>query len=555
MITEFKTDIAIFFKSILKLKINKKILIIVFITMIASNILSLIIPLLLGNIINGIINKSLDYIKFNLIYMILIFIISSIMRYINTIALTKITYDLEIKMKKNVFDSILRVPHNQFITIDKGRLINNIEQDANVFSALLSDNINNFMNVISMLISFVFMIYICPILTIILLISFPITTYIFILSGKKLKEKEIIYKKNYDKFFSFINETLYGWKILKAFGAEEKRTNIFKEKTQDLYKIQFKKIKIELLSQILISFISFFINIINILIAIYLIFTGNLTLGMFTAFNEYSENFKSGLLIFSTLGATIQQTIVSIDRVDEILRYKDEKKIYSKANKKVKEIKINDLSYSTNENKLILKNININFKERKIYLIKGESGSGKTTLFNILSNFINNYEGEVLFNNTNLKEIENKEIRKKLIYVTQENYLFSISIKENISLYRDIDIKIIENICKKLNIHHIIMKLPQRYDTVINEKGINLSGGEIQRVCIARAIVTNPDIYLFDEITSAIDEKNSKEIIKVIEEISKKSIVIMTSHEKLKFSKSIIEYDLNKNFIREVINV
>lgn len=554
MIGEFKSDLMIFFKSIMKLEIDKRKLIFVIITMVASNILSLFIPLLLGNIINGIINKSSDYIRMNLIYVVLVFIISSMIRYLNTLSLTKVTYNLEIKMKKNVFSSILKVPHDEFIAIDKGKLVNNIEKDANVFSDLLSDNINNFVNIISMIISFIFMIYISPILTLILTLSFPITTYIFIISGKKLKDKEVIYRERHDNFFSFINESLYGWKILKIFGVEKERVNIFKEKVGFLYKIQFKKMKIELSSETLTSIISFLISIINILVAIYLIFNKKLTLGMFTSFNEYSENFKSGLLIFSNFGSIIQQTIVSIDRINEVLKYKEDKEVSGGEEEKIEEIEIKDLSYSTYENNLILKNINMNFKSKEIYLIKGESGSGKTTLFNILGDFINNYQGNILFNNRNLREIKNEEIRKKLIYVTQENYLFSISIKENISLYRNINKEEIEDICKKLNIHNTIMALPQKYDTIINKNGADLSGGERQRICIARAMVANPDIYLFDEITSAIDKRNSEELIKIIEEISKDSIVIMTSHEELKFSKPIIEYSLIDNSSEETFS-
>ena len=312
--------------------------------------------------------------------------------------------------------------------------------------------------------------------------------------------------------------------------------------------------KIELSSETLTSIISFLISIINILVAIYLIFNKKLTLGMFTSFNEYSENFKSGLLIFSNFGSIIQQTIVSIDRINEVLKYKEDKEVSGGEEEKIEEIEIKDLSYSTYENNLILKNINMNFKSKEIYLIKGESGSGKTTLFNILGDFINNYQGNILFNNRNLREIKNEEIRKKLIYVTQENYLFSISIKENISLYRNINKEEIEDICKKLNIHNTIMALPQKYDTIINKNGADLSGGERQRICIARAMVANPDIYLFDEITSAIDKRNSEELIKIIEEISKDSIVIMTSHEELKFSKPIIEYSLIDNSSEETFS-
>nr|WP_284693979.1 ABC transporter ATP-binding protein [Paeniclostridium ghonii] len=257
--------------------------------------------------------------------------------------------------------------------------------------------------------------------------------------------------------------------------------------------------------------------------------------------------------MFSKLNSTIQQISVSITRVNEVLKYNIEKiteKIKkSKLSSSIEELTVRNLSYSTNENIEILKNTNLKFSKNNIYIIKGESGSGKTTLLNILSSFLENYTGEILLNNTELKHIDTKFIRNKISYITQENYLFSMSIKENIALYRDIDLDDIENVCKKLNIHETIISLPEKYDTIINKNGTNLSGGQIQRLCIARAIVTDPDVYLFDEITSSIDKKNTDEIVNIIEEISKNSIVILTSHEDLKFSIPTIEYHLeNKNF-------
>ncbi|HGM1125541.1 TPA: ATP-binding cassette domain-containing protein, partial [Clostridioides difficile] len=183
-------------------------------------------------------------------------------------------------------------------------------------------------------------------------------------------------------------------------------------------------------------------------------------------------------------------------------------------------------------------------KKNNIYLLKGISGSGKTTLLNIISNFIDTYTGEVLINEIPIINIDKKFLRNRVNYITQDNFLFSLSIKENISLYRDIPISKIINVCKQLNIHDTIMSLPNQYETIINKNGTDLSGGEKQRLCIARAMVTNPDVYLFDEVTSSIDSNNTNEILKIIEDISRNSIIVLTSHENLKFSIPIIEYHL-----------
>ncbi|MDK2587349.1 ABC transporter ATP-binding protein [Romboutsia sedimentorum] len=559
MIDDLKKDLLLFYKSMRELNFNKIKLSIIFITMIASNILGLINPLLFGKIINGIVNKSMDSIKINLLLMCLVLFISIILNYINNIMLIKFTTDLDVNMKVNVFNSILKIPYSDFLKIDKGKLINNIEDDSTVFSNLLSNNISVVINTISMVISFFIMLYISPILTLILVLTLPITAIIYMISGNKIKLKEIEYRNNHDSFLSFLNETIYGWKFLKLFNAEKERCNIFKKTVNYLYSIKINEFKIQLWSGISINIVSFLANTLNILISVYLIFNGKLSLGMLTAFNSYAETFKSSSLSFTQLNSIIQETAVSLTRINEVLNYK--KKSESKnslcqnLDNSIQRIEIKDLSYSTLDNIEILKNINLEFKKSNIYIIKGESGSGKTTLLNILGKFLDIYTGDILINDFYLRNIDRKSLRNRVNYITQDNFLFSLSIKENITLYRDIPFESIENICKRLNIHDTIMSLPNEYETIINKNGNDLSGGEKQRLCIARSIVSKPDVYLFDEITSAIDKNNIEEILKIIEEISKDSIVLLTSHEDLKFSIPVIEYHLrDKDFTKQIVH-
>ncbi|GAA0106757.1 hypothetical protein UT300013_33820 [Paraclostridium sordellii] len=548
MINDFKKDLWIFYNAIKKLKVSRIKLFIIFILMISSNILQLVMPLFFGNIINGIINKSIDFIKLNLLYTLLAFIISNILNYLTVTMLVKLSYNLEFRIKEEMFTSILNIPYIKFLKIDKGKLINNIENDTAIFSGILSDNINTAIQAVNMIISFLFMLYISPILTITLLITFPITGIMYVYSGKKIKIKEIEYRNEHDQFISFLYESISGLKFLKVFNAQIERNTKFKESLSYINKLQIKKFNIEFISQIMASTVTFIVNNLNVLIAVYLIFNGNLTLGMFTAFNEYSETFKSLVLTFSKLNSTIQQLSVSISRVNEILKYKKDeinKKIeYKKINENIKKIEVRNLHYFTQDNIEVLNDINIEFCKGNIYVIKGESGSGKTTLLNILSKFIDDYKGDVLLNKLELRGLDEESLRSRISYITQDNYLFSMSIKENISLYRNINFNNIVDICKRLNIHEAIMALPNQYDTVINKNGTDLSGGQRQRLCIARSIVSNSDVYLFDEITSAIDQKNITEVINIIESISKNSIVLLTTHEDLKFTIPIIEYHL-----------
>ncbi|MNW53292.1 Toxin RTX-I translocation ATP-binding protein [compost metagenome] len=281
---------------------------------------------------------------------------------------------------------------------------------------------------------------------------------------------------------------------------------------------------------------------------------------MMTAFNEYSDRFKGVLLLLSRLNSKIQQVSVSLRRVGEIVDSESIGKIENVNDKerynKIEKIEIKDLSHTTQSSIEVFKDTNINFYKNNIYLIKGASGSGKTSLLNILSKLIDDYTGEILINGIELKCYSEENLRNKVSYVTQDHYMFSISIRENISLYRDVPLEDIENICKRLNLHELIINLPNQYDTVINDEGLNFSGGQIQRVCFARAIVSDPDVYLFDEITSAIDQKNIEDVLRIIEEISANAIVLLATHENFKFNVPIIECSvMNKRIEANELNL
>ncbi|WGX77868.1 ABC transporter ATP-binding protein (plasmid) [Paraclostridium bifermentans] len=557
MIKLLQQDFKDLYLNIKSLNINKCTLFLILINTVICNVLNLINPFIFGKILNNIIDQSIQDIKLNLINLAIIFIITTILNYINSIMLLKVTYDLEINVKNKLFFSIFKLSYFDFLNINKSKIINSIEKDSSIFSNLISNNINIFIGAINMIISIVIMFYISPLLTLLMLITFPINSIIFVLFGKKIKSIENKYKDEYDNFLLFLNESIYGWKYLKLFNSENKRFFLFEKILKEIYKLQLNIFKKELVSEVIISIVSFLASTLNILLAIYLIFNGNLTLGMFTAFNSYGDTFKNTSLMFARLNSTIQKMSISMKRINDILDCADETNNSQEMtiqNKRINTIKIENLNYSNPDNVNILKNININFEKSNIYVLKGESGSGKTTLLNILCKFIENYKGNIFINNKNLKDINYKSLRSNLSYITQDNYLFSLSIKDNISLYRNVDFEVIKNVCKTLNIHDTIMSLPNNYDTIINKDGVDLSGGERQRLCIARAIISNPSMYLFDEITSAVDKKNCLEVIDIIEKISQNSIVILVSHDNLNFSVPIIEYSLeNKTINKKVV--
>jgi len=173
----------------------------------------------------------------------------------------------------------------------------------------------------------------------------------------------------------------------------------------------------------------------------------------------------------------------------------------------------------------------LNITQNGKFVIVGESGSGKSTLFNLLLRLYDNYQGEIFIDDINIRDLDELTIRNNISVVMQEPYLFSLSIKDNITLGNsEIGLSEIQRVCEMCDIHDFIAKLPKGYETLINEGGIGISVGQKQRIAIARALLKKSSIILFDEITSALDNESQDVINKLIDFIAKDHTVIIITH-------------------------
>jgi len=247
----------------------------------------------------------------------------------------------------------------------------------------------------------------------------------------------------------------------------------------------------------------------------------------------YKDNIFDLILCYTTLKEYTVDFKIASERIYEL----DNPKIYPKeefGNLELKNIKgkieIKNLSFAYDKKK-VLENINLIINPNESIGIVGKSGSGKTTLFNLLSKGYDLNEGEILLDNINLNKLTQNSIRDNISMVSQNPYIFNLSIKENLMLLtNNIKMKDIKEACIKANIHDYIESLPNKYDTLIGEGGVNLSGGQKQRLAIARALLKNSKIILFDEATSALDNETQSNIQKSIDEIGNKHTIIIVAH-------------------------
>jgi ATP-binding cassette subfamily B protein len=259
-----------------------------------------------------------------------------------------------------------------------------------------------------------------------------------------------------------------------------------------------------------------------------------LSIPTFVIVYNYQGKIQNLLTGLATILETNKKFIINANRIYEITdgnRFKKE----SFGDKSIKQLKGNiefkDVTFSYDDNKNILNNMNFIINENEKVAFVGKSGAGKTTIFNLINKLYSCNEGEILLDNININNLSRDTIRNNISVITQNPYIFNFSIKENLLISNDrASMKDIREACKLAYIDEYIMSLPDKYDTMLGENGVILSGGQKQRIAIARALIKKSSIILFDEATSALDNETQKEIKIAIDNLKGQHTILIVAH-------------------------
>jgi len=331
---------------------------------------------------------------------------------------------------------------------------------------------------------------------------------------------------------TILQEKIGSIQIVKAFTAEEREKAIFSQENEKFFRLMLKQIKrISLLSPI-----TEFLGAGGGAFLIYFggkeVLSGRLSTGVFLLFLVALFSIISPIKGIATANAQIQAGASALPRIFEILEEKNEvvEKAMAKELPGLKEIEFSRLSFGY-QKKEILKDINLKLKAGEAIGIVGSSGVGKTTLINLLLRFYDPTDGAILINGEDIKNFKLKSLREKIGLVTQEPILFNDTIRNNIAYGKPEAIEEeIKKAAKIANIHTFIETLEKGYETIIGERGARLSGGEKQRIAIARAILKNPPILVLDEATSNLDSESEKLVQEALSRIMKERTSLVIAH-------------------------
>lgn len=509
-----------------------------FIFILFSNAGMVFIPILLKDSIN-LLQKSVTE-EVLLKYSILILVtslIAGIFRFLIRQTIIVVSREIEYDLRGDFWEHIQKLPLRYFQNNSTGNIMAHATNDINAVRSFIGPAVMYSIDTgIRILIVVVIMLSIDWSLTIVALLPLPLLSFAVYRIMKLIHEKYTRIQEKFSELTTRAQENYSGIRIIKSYVREENEISRWKELSKDYLNKNMNLVKV----QALIMPVLVLITGLSIIIVIWLggikVINQQMSLGEITAFIIYLGILIWPVIAFGWVTNIIQQAEASMKRLNKIFRepYEIVDSVESKFNKDFieGEIEFRDVSFRYNENlPFILKNINLKIPKGSTLAIVGHTGSGKTSLINLIPRLYDVTSGEVLIDGFNVKDIPLSVLRKNIGLVPQESFLFSDTIAKNISYgLKQVDLEIVKKVSKISQLDKDVESFPNKYDTIVGERGITLSGGQKQRTSLARALAIEPKILILDDSLSAVDTHTEEEILKNLKLFMKQRTSIIISH-------------------------
>lgn len=439
-----------------------------------------------------------------------------------------------INIRKDVFTHIILLPQSFFSDNRIGDLVQKVNNEIDNIRNFITNSLIRFVkNMLMITGSTVALCLLNYKLLLMVLIAAPLTGFVLLYFRPRLRAMlEKIRVKDADVITFFI-ESFNNIKLIQSYNTYEYEQQRLDNELHTRFKLGMKRIKLLALNTAFMSLIGVVTTIILFSYGGYLVIQETLTFGTLLAFMNYLIFLANPVKDMQSMYMEYIRVTVSMDRLKEIL---DAETIKEKNNSRVsrfnfsKNIHIQDIQFAYQDEE-ILSGLSLQLEKGKVYAIVGSSGCGKSTLMNLLMQFYDSDKGEILIDDTPLKGIDIFNVRDKITYVSQDSYLFNDSIIENIRRGNllSTENEIIEA-CKQVGIYDYIQTLDNKFESKLGDRGSKISGGEKQRIALARVFLKKNDVLILDEAFGAIDSDSEKVILDRLRKFYKDSLIIIISH-------------------------
>lgn len=500
--------------------------------------LTLYAPILVGKAIDCIIGKgNVDFVNMKsiLIKVAVIVVSTALIQWLMNVCNNKITYNVSRDLRKKAFEKIEILPFSYIDTHSKGDIVSRVITDVDQLSdGLLMGFTQFFTGVITIIGTLAFMLSVNVFITIVVVVVTPLSFFIARFIAKKTFNMFSLQSKTRGEQTSFIDEMISNQKVAEAYSMNEENKARFDKINDDLAKYSLKATFFSSITNPATRFVNSIVYAAVALFGAIMAVKGNITVGILSCFLSYANQYTKPFNEISSVITELQNAIACAARVFELIEEAPE--LPDKADATELEnvkgsVEINNLYFSYNPDRELLKNVNINVEPGKTVAIVGPTGCGKTTLINLLMRFYDPNNGAILVDEVNTKDVTRQSLRQNFGMVLQDTWLKSGTIADNIRLGKTdaTDDEIVEA-AKKAHAHSFIKRLPNGYKTKIGEDGGSLSQGQKQLLCITRLMLCPPPMLILDEATSSIDTRTEIKIQKAFNTLMKNRTTFIVAH-------------------------
>ncbi|WAA13231.1 ABC transporter ATP-binding protein [Fervidibacillus halotolerans] len=505
----------------------------VFITM----IIRLVIPILIGVYIleKAIVEKNGELLTWLIVAVGILYLLSYLSNYFRIRWTNQLGQNIIYDLRKHLFTHVERLSHRFFDSRSAGSILVRIMNDTNSLQELFTNGVINLLMDAIMLVGIIIILFsLSPQLALAVMVILPIMFLITTKLRRNIRKSWQIVRLKQSKMNSHLNESIQGIRITQSFTQERENMAFFDGINTENYESWRNATKRNAMFRPFVEMTNAVGTIILILYGSHLLQSNMITLGVFVSFVFYLGMFWEPI---SRLGQIYNQLLMAMASSERIFEFLDEKPIVSDRENAIEldevkgHIQFENVYFSYDQKRSALNGINLEIRPGQRVALVGHTGSGKTTIANLVARFYDATDGVVKIDGYNIKDISLQSLRKNISIVLQETFIFSGTIMENIRFGRPdaTDEEVVEA-AKAIGAHDFIVKLPNGYDTEVEERGNILSVGERQLLSFARALLADPKILILDEATASIDTESEVRIQTALQRLLKGRTSIIIAH-------------------------
>lgn len=482
-----------------------------------------------------IINKDLSLLSSQIALLLGVTLLLGLLNYFSSYVMTYLSQSTLISFKNDIYQHLLNQDFKFFETSKTGDLMTRINSDVRTIQDLIS---SSSLSLVASIFTFVlvlsFMFAQNWQMSLLIVMTFPVLFSLNKTYARKMKATHRKSRTLGSKVSQHLQTSLSSVLLIKNFTLEKSSLQEYKDLNQESFDYSLEATKLSSKFNPMINFVTTLATAIVLGYGSYSVIKGTMTSGEVIAYLAYLRMIQGPIRSFSSMSNKIQQASVSFERIRELLDV--EASIVSKENAQavpmLKEgISFSNVGFSYDNNKEILKNINLRLNHGQVTALVGSSGSGKSTLTKLLSRLYDPSSGDILIEGLSLKDLNLEDLRNHVGIVSQDIQLIDGSLRDNILLGdANASEEDLIRVTQFAQIYDFIQSLPQGFDTQVGERGIKLSGGEKQRISIARVFLKNAPILILDEATASLDNESERGVQKALDTLIKDKTCLVIAH-------------------------